>query len=184
MENKRYAIPLLLIAIVGICVLVGMPAQGGIMGDVVHYTGVACVSAMQSGVYHDYGCQHNLITTQGKDLIKWAMIANATSGTIKLDKIGIANITSPQLASDVDLGNLRAGCGLGIATGTLASGSPGAANWSSTYTWTSSCDGAVINATGIYNTTSTGHLFAEANFTSITLNNLDQLTINYFMWTS
>lgn len=184
MEKWKYGISLLLIAIVGI----SMYSLGGIgssaIGDGLQYTGIACVTAVQGGVFKDYGCQHNLITTEGKDLIKWAMTANATAPSIKLDKIGIANITSPQLATDVNLGNLRAGCNLDINTTTLGTGSPAVGNWSSAHTWTSDCDGAVINATGIYNTTSTGHLFAQANFTSVTLNIGDQLTVTYYLWVS
>ena len=58
----------------------------------------------------------------------------------------------------------------------------GTGNWSISHTWTSSCDGRIINATGIYNATAVGKLFAEANFTSVTLNNGDQLTITYYTW--
>lgn len=181
MEKWKYGIPVLLVfAVVGVYMYsAGMPTG---ISDGLHYTGIACITTVQSGVFHDYGCQHNLITKQGQDQIKWAMQSNATAGTINLDTLGIANSTSPQLATDVDLNGLRVGCDLGIAVSTQGTGTPAVGNWSLAHTWTSACDGAIVNATGIYNTTSTGHLFAEANFTSVTLNNGDQLTVTYYTW--
>lgn len=178
MEKWKYGIPLLLIAIAGVYMYsAGMPTG---ISDGLHYTGIACITAVQSGVFHDYGCQHNLITTRGLNLIKFNMMG--VNQTIKVGTLAIANSTSPQLITDTELNNQEtvAGCGLANVSSTLTD--IGTGNWSVSHTWTSACNGRIINATGIYNTTAVGNLFAEANFTSVTLNNGDQLTVTYYTW--
>jgi hypothetical protein len=174
--NKWYGIPLLLVAIVGICAMAGI-GPAGITSDSLHYNNIVCVSAVQGGVYHDYGCTHNMFTTRGKWLLGWLIADNGTTGQIT--KIGISNVSATNMQlSDTDLyGLYGAGCGLGIATDLPVSIAAG--NWSINNTWTDSGCTTVVNATGVYPSSSSGNLIAEANFTSVTLNNGDQLTVTY-----
>ena len=50
-----------------------------------------------------------------------------------------------------------------------------------TYQWTSTCDNAYVNGTGLYNSTAADKiLFAETNFTSsVTLMNGDKLNVTW-----
>jgi hypothetical protein len=132
------------------------------------YTGVACIYKNDKLIE----CKHNLITNRGKDLIKLDMMGSAV---VTLDQLALANNTSPQSASDTNLQGEWTTCGLARATGTLTS--IGTGNWSINYQWTSTCDNAIVNATGIYNTTALGNLFAETTFATTTLMNGDKINV-------
>jgi hypothetical protein len=139
------------------------------------YTGVACIYKNDQLI----GCYHNLITNRGKDLIKLDMMGQAV---VTLDQLALANNTVAQSASDTNLQGEWTTCGLARATGTLTS--IGTGNWSINYVWTSTCDNAIVNATGIYNTTASGNLFAETTFPTTTLMNGDKINVTYYTWVS
>ncbi|QLJ52546.1 MAG: hypothetical protein Sv326_0445 [Candidatus Fermentimicrarchaeum limneticum] len=146
--------------------------------DALQYTGVLCVGARLDGIYYDYGCRHNIITSKGRNMLAWSVEGNGTA--LVLNKLGVGNSSAGQVAADTDLANLYTNCGLSIATVTPYS--PGVGNWSVNNVFTSTCTNIVANTTGIYNTTTAGNLFAEANYTSVTLNINDQLNLTYNMW--
>jgi len=142
----------------------------------IKYTGVACIYKNNELV----ACNHNIITNRGKDLIKIDMMG---TGTVTLDQLAVANNTVAQSASDTDLQGEWSTCGLSRTTGTLTS--IGTGNWSINYQWTSSCDNVYVNATGIYNTTASGNLFAETTWSpTTTLMNGDKLNVTYYTWVS
>ncbi|MEM3609575.1 MAG: hypothetical protein QXK49_01805 [Candidatus Aenigmatarchaeota archaeon] len=142
----------------------------------IKYTGVACIYKNSELVT----CKHNIITNKGKDLIKTDMMG---TGAVTLDQLAVANSTSAQSASDTDLQGEWTTCGLARATGALTS--IGTGNWSINYQWTSTCDNVYVNATGIYNTTASGNLFAETTWSpTTTLMNGDKLNVTYYTWVS
>ena len=190
MEKWKIALPLVLI-LAGAFLLLGisepvqeygeMPIPKGYDGTVakIHYTGIVCpIVTRTSGEVITLACHHNLLTDRGRELIELEMRGDAS---VVLDKIAIGNCSDgTQLPTDTNMQSEWLACGLGNATGTLKD--EGTGNWSITYEWTSACDGAIMNATGIYNTTMPGNLFAEANYTSVTLNTGEKLNITYFIW--
>jgi len=124
----------------------------------------------------------NIITTRGKLLIQ--MAANGTADAY-LNNLTVANNTATQVVGDVELqgayGTLAPTCTLAGATATLTA--VGAGNQSLTYQWTSGCNNAYVNATGIYNATGTGNLFAETTWTpTTTLQSGDKLNVTYYWW--
>jgi hypothetical protein len=139
------------------------------------YTGVACIYKNDQLI----GCYHNLITNQGKNFIKQDMMGTVA---ITLNKLAIANSTTAQSAADTSLAGEWSTCGLARATGTLTD--IGIGNWSINYVWTSTCDNAIVNATGIYNETGTTVLFAETTFPTTTLMNGDKINVTYYTWVS
>jgi hypothetical protein len=166
------AIPL---ALVAVALLVNLKAQQVMTSENLKYTGVACVYKNDQLI----GCYHNLITNRGKDLIKIDMMG---TGAVTLDQLALANNTVAQSASDTNLQGEWTTCGLARVTGTLTS--IGTGNWSISYQWTSTCDNAIVNATGIYNTTFSGNLFAETTFATTTLMNGDKINVTYYTWVS
>ncbi len=139
---------------------------------------------------------HNLVTNKGLGELgnvlngshlnlnaTWIAIANGTSGTTVILPTDTALsgewIPSPASAT---------ACGLLNATGTSVGQAQGA--WNVTKTWTSTCANAIVNATGLYNSSTGGTgsplyagltplLFAEANFTSTTLQSGDQINVTW-----
>jgi hypothetical protein len=101
---------------------------------------------------------------------------------VTLDQLALANNTVAQSASDTNLQGEWTTCGLARATGTLTSINTG--NWSISYQWTSTCDNVIVNATGIYNTTASGNLFAETTFATTTLQTNDKINVTYYTWVS
>jgi hypothetical protein len=187
LENKwKYGILLLLIAVVGISVYSAgaLSPQAGVGDGITHY-GIFHIVQTRNGVVIADIWTHNFITNRGKDLIKMALTANSTP--ITLSYLALGNVTSGnQLVTDTDLYNIYTVCGLSVGAGTQASQAPNG-NWSvaKTFTYTGTgCTSNVVNLTGIYNITTAGNLFAEANFTSVTLNSGDQITITYNTWVS
>jgi len=120
----------------------------------------------------------NLITNRGKDMIKETIGGATINNTNRF--IAIANNTVAQSASDTNLQGQYSTCSLAGKIGDYAS--RGTGNWSVSGVWTSSCDNVYVNATGTYNTTSSGNLFQETTFTTVTLQTNDQLNVTYYTW--
>lgn len=131
-------------------------------------------------------CKPNLFTSIGKNITRDALlypraVSNATT-------ISVGNNTSPQAQGDTSLqGDYSKSsniCGLTNGTGTIT---PDAlvgvsGNWSISKTFTSTCNSVTVNATGLYNSTVGGLLFAQANFTSVTLQSADQINVTWYIW--
>lgn len=132
----------------------------------------ACGKAYNSitGAVTDLGCKHNLLTTVGMNDLK-SLLGGQTKN-LNETTVAIGNNTAAQVVGDTALQGEWSSCGLTRATGTYYSYGNG--QWNVSYTFTSTCSGAqYINATGIYNDTATGHLFAEVTYGSTaTLNNV------------
>ncbi len=148
------------------------------------YSSMVCVYKNGEAV----SCKPNLFTSIGKNITRDALlypraVSNATT-------ISVGNNTSPQAQGDTSLqGDYSKSsniCGLTNGTGSIVSdalvGVSG--NWSISKVFTSTCDSVIVNATGLYNSTVGGLLFAQANFTSVTLQNQDQINVTWYIWVS
>jgi hypothetical protein len=125
-------------------------------------------------------CSHNLVTDVGKEHLEQCL-SNAACGSQPFVNMSLANCTNGISAGDTTLcnGEDYTACDLGPATGTYVSAGTGA--WNITYEWTanSGCSDLLVNATGLYNNT---HLFAENNFTSVTLQGSDRINVTWGIW--
>jgi hypothetical protein len=124
-------------------------------------------------------CKSNVITNNGKDLLKTALGQGAY---IVVNHLALGNTSAPAATSTSHPG-LISDCGLASADGTYYS--EGTGNWTIGKTWTCTCAGGiVVNTTGLYNDTNTGTYFAGTSFTSTTLQQNDQISVNYTIWIS
>jgi hypothetical protein len=139
--------------------------------SIVKYTGRACI--YKNGELIE--CKHNTVTNQGKDYIKLAL---GTGVNESIFTLALGNSTVPAAASTA-LGSEWVSCGLDKKNGTYLSNGASNGNWSTYYTWTSTCDNAVINTTGLYKVNTASGLFAGLSFTSTTLQTNDQVMVNY-----
>lgn len=125
------------------------------------------------GTREDLGCVHNVVTNGGKDMIREDL---AAGGSNKPTNLSLGNGTAIAAASTtIDREWLDCGMVQKAATYGINSGN---GNWSLWATWTSTCDGVIVNNTALYNAT-TPKVFAGAGFTSTTLQTNDQITVNY-----
>jgi hypothetical protein len=123
------------------------------------------------------GCNHNLITNAGKDIVYYALTGSLQNATY----IAVANNTVPQSPSDTALQGEWTTCGLakGPADSIVRNGY---GNWTITKSWTVTCDNVIVNATGLYN--ATGPLFAETTIPLHYLYSTDILRISWTIWVS
>jgi hypothetical protein len=123
------------------------------------------------------GCNHNLITNAGKDVVYYALTGSLQNATY----IAVANNTVAQSASDTALQGEWTTCGLakGPAESIVRNGY---GNWTITKSWTVTCDNVIVNATGLYN--ATGPLFAETTIPLHYLYSSDILRISWTIWVS
>lgn len=84
------------------------------------------------------------------------------------------------LADASETWNAITDCGLANIEGTYTTVTTSAGNWSISHQFTASCDDVVTNVTRLQNVSGTN--FAGSNFTSVTLQTNDQLTINWSIW--
>ena len=162
------------------------PGKGGL-----RYGSTVCIEYKdgKSGESRLISCSHNTLTNNGKDTIE--DVLNSTHGaninTIALcnssntSADGLGNGCTQPLVTDNNLTGEYKACGLSRAAGTLTD--QGNGNFSEAYTFTATCNSLVTNVTGIFN--ATGNLyFAGNNFTSVTLQSNDQLTVTWYIWVS
>jgi len=164
-----------------------------------HNGDAACLTHVQSK-------SHNVYTNMGMNATAAYLFCGGIATCTALqpyDVISVGIVNYSQTASDTCLNNATAAgkiCtdwtanGLTQAAGTVAFVSSPAltgGNTSITKTFTcTSCSNTVINGTGLYNTTTTCSsstagcvMFAEANFTSATLQTNDQINVTWYIWT-
>lgn len=143
------------------------------------------------GTPKDLGCIHNMLTNGGIGAL--GNVLNGSTISLNLTRIAIGNGTAtPILPSDTTLGGEwlpnavnTAACGLGNASAVSVGQAQGA--WNLTKTFTNTCNSATVNVTALYNQsyTSSGAftagnvLFAEANFTTTTLQPNDQINVTW-----
>lgn len=128
-------------------------------------------------------CYSNLVTTAGLNAIKDGLGQGSLPAAY--DYVALCNATAgctDPAAGDTALDNEYAAGGLSRAQGTYSSNGNG--NWTISKTFTATADSLVTNMTGLFNASSSGTMLAENNFTSVTLQTNDQLTINWTIWVS
>ena len=180
MKKLNYLSVGLLGILIGLMVVLSLGSQvGGPVSSeaTINYNSNVCV--YKNGELID--CSHNLLTNAGKELIETILGDTGSGGPVQYIALcnSTAGCTAPD-ASDTTLDNEFTGCGLSRAQGTY--GDLGTGNWSIWYTFTSTCDNVETNMTGLFNQDSGGTLFAENQFTGVTLQTNDQLTINWTIW--
>ncbi len=146
----------------------------------IKYTGVVCVSKNNEPMV----CKHNLFTNMGKNIVKdlVGVGGNVGGALSNVSYIAIGNQTVTQADTDVTLGNEWIDCGLNRAMGTFNTNTISNGNWTLTKEFTSTCNGVVVNNTGLYNKSSGNFLFAENTFTDATLQTNDKINITWFIW--
>jgi hypothetical protein len=186
----KYAIALLAVSLIGTSyallnnqmyssIAAGTPQQMG-------YTGMVCREVTRTdGTVLDLGCYHNVLANNGKNLTTSQLFSkpSAASATDVVDTMQLGNTSAPLVTSATHPG-LIAECGLdeyaslawiGVGTATDGNG-----NVSTNYRWTSTCDGVVVNTTGLLS--NTNKYFAGNTFTSVTLQANDQLNVTWYVW--
>jgi len=137
-------------------------------------------------------CSHNVLTNAGKSLIndvltgtkqtevKYIALCNLTN--VSADTGGNACV-QPAAANTLMLGEYKL-CGLARAAGTLTVPTTSDGNFSYSKTFIATCDNLQTNVTAIFNSTqgSGDAYFAGNNFTAVTLQTNDQLTVTWYIW--
>lgn len=185
MENKKRGIvasTFLIGAVLFLALLVNTNYEKEVndsFEDTINYKATVCVSKNNELI----GCSRNLLYDTGKDSIKhrllygggdnitWISLCNASTGSGVGCGVPVAGATE-------DFQKLK-DCGMANVSGTMTD--IGTGNWSIYHTFTSTCDNLEINATKLSNETITiaGTNFSGNNFSLVTLQTDDQLTINW-----
>ncbi len=155
--------------------------SSGPVGETLGYTGIACTQVIRAnGKLEDLGCQHNLITNIGKEYIKAAL--NSTASMWNFTNLTLGGNTTTMAVGDTDLANIFS-ASTNLSAGSAAYWYIGVGNSSLSREWTANAT-AIVNSTGIYNTTnSAAKLFAEAYFgSSTTLASGDKINVTYYWW--
>ncbi len=154
------------------------------------YHSSVCRTIMRAnGEVENLGCSPNLFTETGRNITRDALGLNI-GGSVNV--IGLANETgAAQATTDTFLQGEWSSCGLSKAAGTYTTTGTSVGNWTIARTFTSTCDIVTINATGLFNDTTTGAcpagsagncIFAENTFVTATLQASDQITITWYIW--
>lgn len=162
------------------------------------YTGVICIGINQEA--EKGTCKKNLFTEYGRNLTRAALggILVGGFGATPMNAtefIAVSRSNSSQSGTNTSLqgeyGIDIPSNGLGRTAGTIRNITTGCAestcsgNWTITNTFTATADTQIVNATGLFDSNTGANnntLFANANFTSVTLNNNDQINITWFIW--
>ena len=119
----------------------------------------------------------NVITNDGLNLVRGYLGAGAAGGAINYMALGNTTVPSD---TDTEHDGEIVGCGLTNKTADTYYEESQDGNWTQSATWTATCT-ITVNTTGLYNGTA-GTYFAGTNFAAVTLNNNDQITVNYTTW--
>jgi len=172
MMNKK------IIAVLGIIVIAGMLFGLG-MQPVVFQQGLeehgyidGFISVYHNGVLVDR--HHNVLTDLGANGIRDYLSGGAGSA---INYIAVGNGSDITTSSTSIPGGDITDCGFSRATGTL--GIQGTGNWSFEKIYTSTCDGIVVNTSGMYNASSGDYMFWGDDFTDCTLQSSDTLKITW-----
>lgn len=145
--------------------------------DGIHYKGSICVTVRDAeGNIKSNDCNHNTAMNIGLNKTRDILGLGATNA---FNVIHLCNATAgctTPAATDTAVQNTMGGCGLTAGAGTY-SNLTGTGNWSIAKTFTSSCDNRLTNVT--YITDSSNVPLAGANFSLVTLNNYDSITVNW-----
>jgi hypothetical protein len=180
MEKRELVKNLLpvLIAVAALIVLANMSATSPVTnsGEGISYHAYVCVYKNSQLIE----CGHNLFTNLGKNMTR-DLLGQGIGA--KITYVGLANYTgSGMQASDTSLTGEWGTCGLGRQEGTYSTTGTSPGNWTIEKTFTSTCNNAIVNATGLFNSSTGSTLFAEDTFTSTTLQNGDSITVRWYIW--
>jgi hypothetical protein len=162
-----------------------------------HYGSVVCewkhTWNAETNSYGDWEliqpCQSNLITNAGLGAL--GSVLNGTTVNLNATWVALGNASAGYpLPTDTVINGEWNTCGLNNATGTSIG--QGQGQWNVTKTFTSTCNNAMVNITGLYNSSKYGTgsplytgltplLFAEVNFTTFgtTLQANDQINVTW-----
>lgn len=171
--KKIYVLPVLALFLLGLLVISGTEEQTPV-SDSVTFKGQVCWAVNGERI----GCKENTIT----DVLKNDLKEMGDTGVyLEYNHIALGNTTAPA-AGDTSHPGLITECGLDSTDGTYVD--EGTGNWTLYHTWTSTCNNIVVNTTGVYNDTSSGHYGGGTTITSATLQSSDQLQVNFSRWVS
>ncbi len=146
-------------------------------GGVLAYTSDVCVEVTRAdGTHYTVECieNPNFFSNAGRNAVMDLVGGGALANLALFRQIALCNGTN-------SVGGVQCyiDSGLTNATGTfLKVSDPG--NWSISNTFTSTADNKAVNSTALFNGSTTGSTyFAGNNFTVVTLNNNDQITIRW-----
>ena len=146
-----------------------------------NYDSMVCKQIIRAdGTIEEAECSHNQLLNAGANITRDCLRTGTCSA---ITNITLCNSTAgcgtPSAAGTETFSFLTA-CGVGPdqAAGT-AGIIAGIGNWTVTKTFTSTCDNIATNVTRIGNTTIP---FAANSFTAVTLQNNDQLVVNWTMF--
>jgi hypothetical protein len=187
-DNKKiylFLIPVFLLAVVFASFsVITQPAyvsSTDSSSDDIHYRGSVCTSITKAdGTYIDNGCNHNLLYTNGKNMIQYLIAGDANSGLVKgLIMCNASAGCGVPVAANTEPFTAFDGCGLqNVSAATYASnGNAAGGNWSIYTTFTSTCDNVLTNSTRLTNASYS--YFAGNTFSLVTLQTNDQLTVNW-----
>lgn len=191
--NKKILAMTLLIPVILVAVFAMSMANPQISSDFdqpLSYHGVACVHKIdgKTGEVTDVGCNHNLITVAGINMIKQTLNSSGAIVDYNLTNLSIGGNSSVLLNGVYVLPNQFNGSeGLTAVSARYYTINSSAGNTSLTWEWTSAGAATyIVNCTGISNTTGANTLFAAAGFPSVSLvgSNGDKLNITYYYWIS
>jgi hypothetical protein len=125
-------------------------------------------------------CSHNIVTDAGLNHLR-DFLALGSAGSANASIIAVGNGSEP-VAGSTSLNEEITGCALARAAGSyIANVSIG--SWGITKLWTQNgCPGIIVNSTALLNATSGGTMFAGNTFTTVTLQNSDQLNVTWTIW--
>ncbi len=133
---------------------------------------------------------HNVFTNIGRnitrDLLSLASTYPATTSNVSTITLGNETGTwnsFPNVSTQIHHNQVTE-CGLTYGKGTTGYTYTQAGNWTVANTFTASCGPRTVNTTGLFNGTSASFMFAGDNFTAVTLQINDQITITWYIWVS
>jgi len=183
MAKKLFIIPALLIAVIGVFAFSMMAAPGMDNPDSIsiEYNSNVCKTVTRAdGTVEATECNHNLLYDTGKELIE-LYLGNGSSGNA--DWIGLCNATSAcgEPVADSSEAYTALTGGLSRTQGEYSSVDGSDGNWtiSNKFTATGSVS---TNVTHLE--TSAGVEFAGNSFTLVSLENDDELSIEWNIWVS
>jgi hypothetical protein len=187
--NSKYLLAVPILLVIGGFLTVSMFSNTVITGttmgtEAIEHGGATCVKVIRAdGTVEDLGCKHNTFMDEGKKFL--ADEIGTTASTNYVNQMLLGNTSSTADSTLGDHPGIITDCGLAPATITWADHSVGVGNISATYTWTSTCDGILVNTTGLNCSTcsATTNYFAGNDFTTAaTLNINDQLNVTWYVW--
>jgi len=163
-------------ALVIASILVATPVSTPVIstGGLAYNSHVCADVTRTDGAVENAGCSSNFFSTAGRNAVMDLLSYDFTSDPFTV--IAICNGTNSNGGVQCYVDS-----GLSNGTGTVLTNVGGTAgNWSISKQFTSTADNKATNSTALFNATNAGSTyFAGNNFTAVTLNNGDSITIRW-----